>query len=1103
MLRIITGRAGAGKTAKIMEEIRLAVERGEGGRILLVPEQYSHEAERELARVAPPRMALYAEVLSFTALARRVEAELGPRGRAPLDPAGRLLCMALAVESTASRLRAYGRARRSPELQLQLLDALDELRAAALTPELLEEAAGRARGTLADKLRDLSLLSGAFDAAAGGARSDPSARLGELLEALERSSVARGGHIYIDGFTDFTRQEELVVCALMDRGADMTVCLTLDSLDSDNELFELSRRTARRLLRAAEERGVPRKLEELAAPEGDALSELAAGVFSYGGEARDAGGRVELRTAESVTAECEFAAAKCLRLARAGCRWRDIAIAVRGFEDYRPALEAAFGYYGVPLFTARNVDVLSKPLPALIAGAYEVILGGWEQEEVFSYLRTGLAGLTAEETDKLENYCCTWGIRARHWLSAGEWRMPPEGSGRQREDSDEALEEINALRRRAAAPLLGLYRRSRDAETARAQAQALADFFGELGLAEALSEHADNLERSGRRQAADEYSRLWDAAVRALEQTAAVLGETPMDAAGFSRLYLLALSQYGVGGIPVSLDMVTAGDLDRMRRRHIRHLIVLGASEERLPRAAAEGGVFTAAERRELAELGCPLDAGEAELWREYSLIYNCLSLPSDTLTMVAPAVGAEGAPVRPSVIVSRAARMFALELRGVDVRESRASAAGPALELAAGAGHGAADERALAAERWYEENDPQRLRELRARAQRLRGRLSGAVARELYGRDMRLSASRIERFASCRFAYFMSYALKARPMAPADLSPPQYGEFMHYVLQHTAAEAQAEGGFAVVPREALEEMTQRHIEGYIREKLGSFEGRSARFVYLFRRLAEGVKRVVADMADELRSSEFTPLGFELDFSRLAAGRELPDGGTLALSGIADRVDGWVHNGRLYLRVVDYKTGKKSFSLSDVWYGLGLQMLLYLYTLSEAAPELYGRAAEPAGVLYIPARDVLIHSQTDLTDGEIEEKRRSELRRSGLLLSDAEVLEAMEPAEAALRLPVKWKDGTPTGESLATAEQLGALGRRVEGLLSSLAMEMRRGSIEADPYYKGAQDNACLYCEYAAACRFVDGEGGEARRYLPRLAASRVWEMLERGEEHG
>ena len=1102
MLRLITGRAGAGKTALIMDEIRAAALAGQGERLLVVPEQYSHEAERELARVAGPRMALHAEVLSFTGLARRVAAELGPREGRRLDPGGRLLCMALAVEGCAGALRFYGGARRSPEQQLQLLGALDELRAAALTPEALSAAAQDAGGALGGKLADLALLMEAFESAAGGARSDPSAQLTQLLEDLPRSSLARAGHIYIDGFTDFTRVEERIVESLLPRGADVTVCLTLDSLDSDNEVFELSRRTARRLLAAAHELGVGTDIVTPGAAQEDVIGRLAAGVFSYGGETQDAQGRVLLRSAAGVTAECAFAAARCLELARGGCRWRDIAVAVRGFEDYRCALEAAFAAAGVPLFTARRADVLSKPLPALIAGAYEIILGGWEQAEVFSYLRTGLAGLTDAETDKLENYCCIWSIRARHWLGEGDWRMPPEGAQSREEGSAERLAEINGIRRRAARPLLALYRRASAAGTARGQAQALSAFFDDLDLAERLAQHAEELEAAGRRQAADEYSRLWEAAVSALEQAAQILGDTPMDAAEFSRLYLLALSQCGVGGIPVALDMVTAGDFDRMRRRHIRHLIVLGASEERLPRAPEEAGVFSAAERRELAALGCPLDAGDAELWREYSLIYNCLSLPAESVTLVTPTQDAEGAAVQPSVVVSRAARLFGLQIRPVDMRAALAASRAGAMELAAAAERSPGPWQRAAA-RWYEENEPRRIGSLRAAARRERGALSAGAARALYGRDLRLTASRVERFASCRFAYFMSYGLRAKTLEPADFSPPAYGEFMHYVLQHVAQEAEALGGFGAAPEDQLSALAEKYVERYIEEELGGFEGRSARFIYLFRRLGEGVRRVVLDMAAELRDSDFRPIGFELDFSRLAAPRALPDGGTLTLAGIADRVDGWLHNGRLYLRVVDYKTGKKSFSLSDVYYGLGLQMLLYLFTLSDAAPELYGYEGVPAGVLYVPARDVLISAQTDLTDAEIAEKRREALRRSGLLLGEPEALAAMEHTEGGGRLPIKWKDGAPAGESLASAEQLGALARHVEDTLTALAGELRRGSIEADPYYKGAQENACLYCEYAAACRFVDGEGGESRRYLPHLEASKVWELLERGERNG
>jgi ATP-dependent helicase/nuclease subunit B len=469
MLELIIGRAGAGKTTRIMNEISESARLGAGGSILLVPEQYSHEAERELCGAVGDAMSLYAEVTSFTGLARRVEAELGTGGRVPLDAGGRLLCMALALDAVGTRLRLYGAARRSPEMQKALLGALDELKSAKVTPDRLLAASDGCGGSLSAKLSDLALILGAYGAAAGAGRSDPADRLTILLQNLPRSGFGRSGHLYIDGFTDFTAQESELVSELMTRGANLTVCLTCDSLSGGSEIFELSRRTARALLRRAEARGVASRVTMLESGQAAPTDFFAEHLFTYTDEKyAGTGDAVSLWRAETVTAECEFAAARAIRLVRdGGCRWRDIAVTVRGFEDYRPALEAAFAYYGVPLFTARKSDILAKPLPALIASAFEILTGGWEPDDVFAYLRTGLAGLTADECDILENYCLLWNVRAGMWLSGRDWRLHPDGYGELNDDSAQSrLLEINRLRRAASGPLLRLAERSKAAATA-------------------------------------------------------------------------------------------------------------------------------------------------------------------------------------------------------------------------------------------------------------------------------------------------------------------------------------------------------------------------------------------------------------------------------------------------------------------------------------------------------------------------------------------------------------------------------------------------------------------------------------------------------------
>lgn len=1108
MLELIIGRAGTGKTARIMAEIGDSARRGAGGRILIVPEQYSHEAERELCGAVGDTMSLYAEAMSFTGLARRVEAELGTGGRVPLDPGGRLLCMALALDAVGARLRLYGAARHSPELQQDLLKALDELKAAKITPDRLLTAAAGCGGSLSAKLSDLALVMGAYDAAAGAGRSDPADRLTILLENLSRSGFGRAGHIYIDGFTDFTAQESELVSELMTRGADLTVCLTCDALDGGSEVFELSRRTARVLLRRAGARGLPSRVTAMDSGTAGATDFFAERLFTYTAEKyAGVGDAVTLWRAETVTAECELAAARAIRLVRdGGCRWRDIAVTARSFEEYRPALEAAFAYYGVPLFTARKSDILAKPLPALIASAFEIITGGWEPDDVFAYLRTGLAGLTADECDILENYCLLWNVRAGMWLSGRDWRLHPDGYGGLNDDSAKSrLETINQLRRTAAGPLLHLAERSKAAATAGAQAAALAAFFEDLGLAGRLAERADSLEADGRRQAAAETARLWDIVVSALEQFTGILGDAEMDTDTFRRLFLLTLSQYDVGIIPVSLDMVTAGDMDRMRRRHIKHLIVLGASDERLPKGETDTGIFSQDERRALSELDLSLDAGDAELWREFSLIYNCLSLPSDTLTMVTPAYSADGSPARPSFVMSRAGKLFDITVVPADPHAVKAEARAPALELAALAQQTSGDPLAAAAEAYFRAREPERLDALFKAAAAPRGRLSAGAVRALYGDRPRLSASRADKFSACRFAYFLQYGLRAKLRRPAEFAPPEFGTFMHFVLEHVAAAANDAGGFAGLSAEALDALTDAAIRLYVHETLDDFAEKSPRFVYLFSRLSKSVRRVVEDMADELRNSDFKPLGFELDFSKLGglAPVPLPGGGCLSVTGIADRVDGWVHNGKLYLRVVDYKTGKKAFSLSDVWYGMGLQMLLYLFTLQKSGESLYACAAEPAGVLYVPARDILLSENSDLTDEQIAEKRTANLRRSGLLLDDPDILRAMEHRESSRRLPVTWKDGAPAGDALASAERLGLLSKHIAETLAALAKEIGGGDIAANPYFKSVQDHACQYCDYADACRFSEGEDGDRRRYLKKLDNAVVWDLLEGGAQNG
>ena len=1093
MVHLILGRAGSGKTARIFEQIAADTAARRGGMVLLVPEQYSHEAERELCAAAGDALSACAEVLSFTGLARKVFADCGG-ARPSMDGGGRLLCMASAVDEVAGALKVYGRGRREPKLLAELLRAADELKNAGLSPEDLCRAAAGTQGALAEKLGDLSLLLEAFGARQSRSGADSADTLERLAELIGDSVCVRG-RFFVDGFSDFTVLEQRVLEAIIAAGADICFCITC-APEEDEELFALPRRTVRWLERTARAHGQECRTEWLEPEKEGPIAWYANRLFRFGaGEGPAAEGAVQLRLGASVAEECELAAARMLELAQKGSRWRDMAVAVRGFDEYRCALESACELYGVPLFTSGRSDILQKSAPLLISSALEAVERGYEYEAMFSYLKTGLAGFAPEELDELENYVLLWNLRGSAWDRP--FGQHPEGYNREFTDAHrQTLERLNGLRAAIIGPLRQLERAGKEARTAQAQAEALADFLERIGLARTLEERAGALEAMGLRETAAEYGRLWDILCTALEQFAAVLGDMPMEQPVFAALLRLMLGQYDVNVIPVSLDRVQAGEMDKMRRRHIKHLFVLGATDARLPAPADGGGIFSADEREELGGLGFALGSAEEDLSREFGSIYHCLSLPSESLWISRPLADGEGGESRPSVIVERACALLGLQEQRGDLNRARLLAPGPARMLAVQAAAGRGGAEAQTARACLEKRgEGESLRRLAEAARSRRGSLSPEAVRRLYGKKPGLSASRAEKFNSCRFGYFLQYGLKARPRQAAVFDPRDYGSFLHEVLEKVAREAMEKGGFRQLERADIEAMAEKYMEEYIRVQLNDFAEKSPRFIYLFRRLRHTVKQVAADLWEELSRSEFVPLDMELDLS--AEGVLSPDeDGSARFGGRVDRVDGWLREGVLYLRVTDYKTGRKSFSLSDLCRGMDMQMLLYLFTLQKRGREHFGaEEIRPAGVLYVPARTELMSA--DCEPGE-EPTARPDSRRSGLVLQDDGVLEAMEAGEDKRFIPVRMGRNGPSGDALVTAERFGALSRYIDRLMEKLAAELRAGSVEADPWFKNARDNACVYCDFRDACLF--DEAADCRRSVTNLKAAEAWERIEHGQ---
>ena len=1100
MLKLLLGRAGTGKTTEILGTMAREGERRP--QLLIVPEQHSHDAERQLCAVGGNGVSLCAEVLSFTRLASRVFSVAGGLAEPVLDAGGRLLLMDVALKAVEDRLKVYVRPSRKPPFLTQLAATVDECKGANISPERLFEVAGQVEGESGDKFYDLALICRAYEAYCEQRGADPRDKLTRLARALEGCPWGEGRDIYLDGFTDFTVQERQVLEKLVGQANSVTVALTCGGMAGDEEdVFGPARRTARRLLELAKRMGVESEVR-VRSEKGAAVARGIARVEEHLFEAvlpvfEETPEGVELYRAMSPYSEVERAAAELARLVREeGYRYRDLAVTARSMEVYGPLITLIFPRYGLPVFLGGMDDVLQKPILTLVTGALDAVAGEYRYEDVFRYLKTGLTDLSRDEVDRLENYVLKWDIKGSRWTQAGEWNMHPEGYGGVWNETLKArVAELDGLRRRVAEPLERL-RRAKE-KTGEGLALALYGFLEEIDLPRRLLERGAELRQGGEAALAAEYEQLWKLLCGALEQCAQLLGETGMDWEEFARLFKLVLSQYQVGAIPVSLDRVAAGEMPRLAHKHCKVLYLLGADDGAIPAVAPSPGLLVDEDRSLLAAFG--LESAPRltdKLWREMTIVYETCALPSDRLIVSYALAGEDGGKGQPSFLVKKLRQLFPglvpLDERSLE-KDFHMTALRPALELAGlrpGLGRALKEVPGCAP-----------LVERMERAATMeRGSLTRPTVEALYGRHVPMSASRMDKYKSCHFSYFMQYGLGAKARKGAEFAATDYGTFVHYVLENVLRERK---GREVPGREQVSAVVKRYVE----EQLGGLAGETARFRYLFRRLEKTVYAVVKNVCEELENSEFQPVAFELGFGKKG---ELPpveltvDGVTLSVSGVVDRVDAWEKDGRLYLRVVDYKTGRKSFDLTDVWNGLGLQMLLYLFTLSEDGKTLFGdRELVPAGVLYLPARDLPVGGSRTMTEEERQKKVDEQLRRKGLVLDDEAVLSAMERGEEGFRfLPLKMKkSGEIGGEALVSAERLGKLERHTRQILRDIAAELAAGNIAADPFWQGPQHNACQWCEYAAACQFREGRGDDRRRWLPKVGAEAFWEGLEKGKE--
>lgn len=979
-LRLIEGGAGSGKSRLCLAEIAARMSKQPLGEplLLLVPEQATFQAERALAAFPGVGAAFRAQVLSFSGLYRWLAAEHSYPKLPWLDEQGRAMLLLACVQEHLDELQILKPSAKNASFVELLARTLVEFEQYNISPaELAAAATGLPpdEAMLAAKLHDLAIIYRAYLERVQGGFRDQGVMMRELRQAAADSRRLDGAEIWLDGFMDMNPSQMAVLRELFPKAACLTVTLNLPDLGAAR-IFGGQRRLRGQFMPLAQEFGTAVEVVRLTANHrhrgNDELAAVevcfAAGDFVPAKAAKPA--HIRLAAAENVREEAELAARTIVKLCREqGYKFRDIAVITRQIGDYRLALEDAFRDFNIPYFLDMGRNVALHPLVKLVAEVLAVLYDNWATPSVLAYLKSGLAPVTQDEADMLENYALRVGLRGTMWRQAGSFRR-----GRAEE-----LPQINEIAQRALAPLLALQTALQDAAIAGDYAGGLLEFLAQLRAAALMEEWAQAAASRSELVQAEAHRQIFGKVQQLLQELADFLGDMPADARRFAELWQEGAARLTISSIPPSANQVNVADISRSRLPEVKAAIVLGLAEGSLPAVAEENGLLVSHDKERLAALGVKLAAGGRERqFQEDYLLYVALTRSSAELYLSYPRQALDGAAKNPSPALADIQRIFpglAAEqpsllytlggdralLKGLSAHLAALKAGEPVTpeddafwrgvcrELQA-SGRLTAELELLAAGLAYQVD---------------RTPLDGRRLAALYPRQNHTSVSRLERFNSCPCQYYAQYGLGLAPRAEFKLEVAKIGSLYHYVLAEVTAKLTAANcDWANLQEDDIAPLIEQTVQEFAAGELAEIFADNGRNAYAAEKIRAVVTQTLLDMAANLAAGSFRPAGLELSFGRGAGDEAAPllirldDGRQIRLVGQVDRVDMAAGAGGDYLRIIDYKMQNKTLRMADIYYGLNWQLPLYLQALLENA-RLSGQNLKPAGMFYVPVQEVI------------------------------------------------------------------------------------------------------------------------------------------------
>ncbi len=1122
-IRYIFGRAGRGKSYLALREIKEKLkEKGDNKLILLVPEQFTLQAERDLIGKQDLKGIMRAEVLSFTRLAHRVFNEVGGLARVPINELGKNMILRKIGDEFSKEFSIYKSIIKQDGFITELNELICEMKQHDISPvELTMKFNEMEEDTiLKQKLEDIILIYEKFNAYLKDKYIDNEDNINLLIENIERAEFLKDAEIWIDGFQSFTPQIFRVIEKLAQRAKNITISFTmeLNTGEKDKELFHISRKTYLKIKAIARKLQLEEEIINLdisqkdVLPKAKEIEHIEEELYSYPyKQYMDDVVNLEVFAASNLCTEIENVAAQMIHLVRnGGYRWKDIALVSGGLEQYSMIIKRVFEEYGIPYFMDEKRSIMNNPMIELVLSGVEILARGYRYEDVFRFLKTGFSDFTKDEIEKLENYVLQYGIRGKNDY------FTPFTKG-----DEEELLEYNDLRERFIAPFVKfeekIYRKKKVGHITKA----LFEFIKGLNIEEKLDDWIEELREKKYFEYVNENTQIWNKIIEIFDQLIEILSDESTTLKEYARILEAGFAACEVGVIPTTIDQVLVGTVERSKSHDIKALFIVGVNDGILPLSKEDSGILLDHERKSLEKRGLLIGTTlETSLLEEQFMIYSAFSKPTEYLWVSYALADQEGRALRPSILIDRLKKLFKnLSIKSdiVDTLEHQIRLiATPAStfkymteNIRLNLDSKPMEDIWWDVYSWYIRQPAwEERRNLIIEGlfhQNQVAYIGEESAGRLYDIPVRSSVSRLERFAYCPFYHFVTYGLRPKERKEYELYGPDIGRFFHNSIEQFSKEMVSE---EIDWKDLTKEQNDYLIEKVIDEMVPEFEHgvmlSTHRYKYLVNRLKRISKKAIWTLTEHIKKGEFVPLGHEIIFG---FGGELPpiiieldSGDKIYLEGRIDRVDILNDGNGNYIKIIDYKSGNNDFSLSDVYYGFQIQLLVYLDAILSNEAKRQDVDVYPGGIFYFKIDDPMIKTTQKAVE-KVEKEINKKLKMKGLVLKDVNIIKKMDEEVGT------YSDIIPAGitkanevtksSSALDKEDFKALLNHVRSLIKEIGEEILKGNIKIEPFKKG-QSTSCKYCEYISICQFDSSFYENRYRYIRELKDDEVLNRIRK-----